>query len=116
MWYQSEILWVIIKILILFGAMMTGAAYYTLLERKWAGYIQDRFGPNRAGLWGLLQPLADGIKFMTKQETIPRNADKWIFVLAPALSMTTAIMLWAAIPFTPVLTQIPDFLRNATGQ
>lgn len=116
MWYQSDILWVVIKIVILFGAMMTGAAYYTLLERKWAGYIQDRYGPNRAGLWGLLQPLADGIKFLTKQETIPRNADKWIFVLAPALSMTTAIMLWAAIPFTPVFTQVPDFVREATGQ
>jgi NADH-quinone oxidoreductase subunit H len=116
MWYHSEILWVVIKIVILFGAMMTGAAYYTLLERKWAGYIQDRFGPNRAGLWGLLQPLADGIKFLTKQETIPRNADKWIFVLAPALSMTTAIMLWAAIPFTPVFTNLPGFVREATGQ
>lgn len=115
MWYHSEILWVIIKIVILFGAMITGAAYYTLLERKWAGYIQDRYGPNRAGLWGLLQPLADGIKFLTKQETIPRNADAWLFVLAPALSMTTAIMLWAAIPFTPVFTNLPDFVETATG-
>ena len=96
--------------------MMTGAAYYTLLERKWAGYLQDRYGPNRAGLWGLLQPLADGIKFITKQETIPRNADAWIFVLAPALSMTTAIMLWAAIPFTPVFHQVPDFVTAATGK
>ncbi len=116
MWYHSEILWVAIKIVVLFGAMMTGAAYYTLLERKWAGYIQDRYGPNRAGIWGLLQPLADGIKFMTKQETIPRNADAWIFVLAPALSMTTAIMLWAAIPFTPVFHQVPDFVTAATGK
>lgn len=115
MWYHSEILWVIIKIIVIFGAMITGAAYYTLLERKWAGYIQDRFGPNRAGLWGLLQPLADGIKFLTKQETIPRHADAWIFVLAPALSMTTAIMLWAAIPFSPVITNVPDFVKSATG-
>jgi len=116
MWYQSDIFWVIVKIIILFGAMITGAAYYTLLERKWAGYIQDRFGPNRAGLWGILQPLADGIKFMTKQETIPRNADKWLFILAPAISMTAAIMLWAAIPFTPVFKHVPEFVRNATGK
>ncbi|MBS0619546.1 MAG: NADH-quinone oxidoreductase subunit NuoH [Spirochaetes bacterium] len=116
MWYQSDIFWVIVKIIILFGAMITGAAYYTLLERKWAGYIQDRFGPNRAGLWGILQPLADGIKFMTKQETIPKNADKWLFIFAPAISMTAAILLWAAIPFTPVFKQVPEFVRNATGQ
>jgi len=115
MWYHSEILWVIIKILILFGAMMTGAAYYTLMERKWAGYMQDRFGPNRAGLWGILQPLADGIKFLTKQETIPKNADKVLFVLAPALSMVTAIMLWAAIPFSPVFNQVTDTVKNITG-
>lgn len=116
MWYQSEILWVIIKIVIIFGAMITGAAYYTLFERKWAGYIQDRYGPNRAGLGGILQPLADGIKFLTKQETIPKNVDVWIFLLAPALSMTTAILLWAAIPFTPVFKEIPEFLREATGR
>ncbi|MBV6494469.1 MAG: NADH-quinone oxidoreductase subunit H [Turneriella sp.] len=115
MWYQSEIFWTLIKIIILFGAMITGAAYYTLLERKWAGYIQDRYGPNRAGLWGILQPLADGIKFITKQETIPRHADKWIFILAPAISMTAAIMLWAAIPFSPVVKDIPEFLKTATG-
>ncbi|GAB4422528.1 MAG: NADH-quinone oxidoreductase subunit NuoH [Turneriella sp.] len=116
MWYHSEIFWVIVKIVILFGAMITGAAYYTLLERKWAGYIQDRYGPNRAGLWGLLQPMADGIKFLTKQETIPRNADAWIFVLAPALSMTTAVMLWAVIPFSPVITQLPDAVKELTGK
>lgn len=115
MWYHSEILWVGIKIVILFGAMMTGAAYYTLMERKWAAYIQDRFGPDRAGLWGLLQPLADGIKFLTKQETIPRNVDRFVFVLAPALSMTTAIMLWAAIPFSPVFTEVGDTVKNITG-
>ncbi|MCX7631721.1 MAG: NADH-quinone oxidoreductase subunit NuoH [Turneriella sp.] len=116
MWYQSEVLWVCVKFFILFGAMMTGAAYYTLMERKWAGYIQDRYGPNRAGLWGILQPLADGVKFLTKQETIPRNADPWLFVLAPAISMTTAILLWAAIPFTPVFSQIPDTLKDLTGK
>ena len=116
MWYHSEVFWVVIKIIILFGAMMTGAAYYTLMERKWAGYIQDRFGPNRAGLWGILQPLADGIKFLTKQETIPRNADKWLFLAAPAISMTTAIMLWAVIPFSPVISNLPQAVKDITGK
>ncbi len=101
--YIPELLWVVAKIGILFFIIITGAAYYTLMERKWAGYFQDRYGPNRAGFWGILQPLADGIKFLTKQETIPRNVDTILFVLAPALSLITAILLWATIPFTPVL-------------
>ena len=99
--YLSPVFWVIVKLLVLFFLLITAAAYYTLAERKWAGYFQDRYGPNRAGPWGILQPLADGIKFLTKQETIPRNADKWLFLLAPAISMTSAVLLWAVIPFSP---------------
>ena len=105
-WYQSEILWVCIKILVLFFLIITGAAYYTLMERKWAGYFQDRFGPNRAGFWGILQPLSDGIKFLTKQETLPRNVDVVLFLMAPAISVTVAVMLWASVPFTPLI-QLP---------
>ncbi len=82
--------------------MITSAAYYTLMERKWAGYFQDRYGPNRAGFGGIFQPLADGVKFLMKQETIPRNVDVYLFLLAPAISVVTAILLWGSIPFTPV--------------
>ena len=105
-WYQADWFWTVIKIALLFFFMITGAAYYTLMERKWAGYFQDRYGPNRAGLWGVFQPLADGIKFLTKMETIPRNADVVLFLMAPVISATTAVLLWATIPFTPVI-QLP---------
>ena len=103
-WYQSDILWVCIKILVLFFLIITGAAYYTLMERKLAGYFQDRFGPNRAGFWGILQPLADGIKFLTKQETIPKNVDVFLFIMAPAIAVTVAVLLWGSVPFTPMIT------------
>ncbi len=103
MWYQTDWFWTIIKILVLFMLIITGAAYYTLMERKWAGYFQDRYGPNRAGFWGIFQPLADGVKFLMKQETIPRNADIYLFLMAPAISVITAILLWGSIPFTPIL-------------
>lgn len=100
-WYQTDIFWVIVKIVILLAVMMTGAAYYTLAERRWAGFFQDRLGPNRAGPWGLFQPLADGIKFILKMETFPRNVDIVLFLIAPIISLSTALLLWAAIPFTP---------------
>ncbi|MCS6984442.1 MAG: NADH-quinone oxidoreductase subunit NuoH [Leptospiraceae bacterium] len=106
-WYQSEIFWTVVKIALTFFVLITGAAYYTLMERKWAGYFQDRYGPNRAGWGGFFQPLADGIKFLTKMETIPRNVDTVLFLLAPAVSVVSAILLWAAIPFTPVLNLGP---------
>ena len=102
-WYQTDWFWTIIKIGLLFFLLITGAAYYTLMERKWAAYFQDRFGPNRAGLWGIFQPLADGVKFLMKQETIPKNVDVYLFLLAPVISVTTAILLWGGIPFTPVI-------------
>ncbi len=101
--YIPDILLTILKIGIIFFILITGAAYYTLMERKWAAYFQRRYGPNRAGLWGILQPLADGVKFLTKQETIPKNADIYLFLLAPAISMVTATLLWTAIPFTSLI-------------
>ncbi|MDH5720388.1 MAG: NADH-quinone oxidoreductase subunit NuoH [Spirochaetia bacterium] len=102
-WYQSEILWSLIKILVLFFLIITGAGYYTLMERKGAGYFQLRYGPNRAGIWGIFQPLADGIKFLLKQETLPKHVDVYLFLLAPAISVITAVLLWSTIPFTPLI-------------
>ncbi len=102
-WYQTTLFLTIVKIALIFFILITGAAYYTLMERKWAGYFQNRYGPNRAGFWGILQPLADGIKFLTKQETIPKNVDTVLFIMAPMISVVTAILLWSTIPFTPVI-------------
>src|SRR3978361_599937 len=73
--------------------------YETWLERKVAAVIQDRRGPNRAGPFGLLQPLADGLKLFMKEEIIPGSSNKVLFVLGPGLAMLTAMMTSAVIPW-----------------
>ncbi|MEI7660548.1 MAG: NADH-quinone oxidoreductase subunit NuoH [Bacteroidota bacterium] len=79
------------------------AMYSTLIERKVAGWFQDRHGPNRAGPWGLLQPLADGIKLFFKEEFMPNSADKFLYILGPSLTMFIALLTSAAIPWGPAL-------------
>jgi NADH-quinone oxidoreductase subunit H len=103
-----------IKILALFFVILTGVAYYTLAERKFAGFIQDRPGPNRAGPFGIFQPLADGIKFIAKEEIFPKNVSKGLYLLAPTISMTCAILAWAVIPFGGTMPA-PAWLTQLTG-
>ncbi|MDP1623344.1 MAG: NADH-quinone oxidoreductase subunit NuoH [Bacteroidales bacterium] len=79
------------------------AMYSTLIERKMAGWFQDRHGPNRTGPWGLLQPLADGIKLFFKEEFMPASADKFLYILGPSLTMFIALLISAAIPWGPDL-------------
>jgi NADH-quinone oxidoreductase subunit H len=75
--------------------------YSTLIERKVAGWFQDRYGPNRTGPWGLLQPLADGAKLFFKEEFMPNSADKFLYILGPSLTMFIALLTSAAIPWGP---------------
>ena len=74
------------------------AMYSTLIERKMAGFFQDRLGPDRAGPWGIFQPLADGIKLFFKEEFMPSNADQFLYILGPSLTMLIALLTSAAIP------------------
>lgn len=82
---------------------MTAAAYLVLLERWIAAWVQDRLGPNRVGPLGLLQPLADGLKFIFKEEYTPAHVDKFLFILAPITILAAALAIFAVIPFGSVL-------------
>ena len=88
-----------ILVLVVFAISLGVAAYATYGERKIAAVIQDRIGPNRAGPFGLLQPLADGVKFFLKEDITPTGADKFLFILGPALFIITALMTSAVIPW-----------------
>jgi len=87
------------KLGLVFFVILTLAAYLVFAERKVLAWIQDRKGPNRVGPLGLLQPLADLIKMLTKEDVRPAGADKWLFYLAPAMAAIPAILIFAVIPF-----------------
>lgn len=86
---------IVVKLVLLLVAI----AYYTLAERKIMAAVQRRFGPNVVGLWGLLQPLADGLKLFGKELVIPSHANSRIFILAPLAVLTFALTAWYVIPF-----------------
>ncbi|HNB70582.1 MAG TPA: NADH-quinone oxidoreductase subunit H, partial [Acidobacteriota bacterium] len=88
-----------VKIFLIFGMLMTVIAYLTWLERRLLAWIQMRQGPNRVGPAGLLQPLADGIKFIFKEDITPLDADKFLYTLAPVASLVPALMAFVMIPF-----------------
>ncbi len=100
----------LIKVGLLIGGLMTGAAYFVLVERWIAAWVQDRLGPNRVGIpltkiriFGLGQPIADGVKFLTKAEFNPGHVDRVLFTLAPIVIFVSAILVFAVIPFGSVL-------------
>jgi NADH-quinone oxidoreductase subunit H len=90
---------IIVKCVVVFACLMLSVAYMTLLERKLLGRIQVRYGPNRCGPYGLLQPFADGIKAFFKEDLVPGRSDKVLFVMAPMISIIAAIAIFAVIPF-----------------
>ncbi len=88
-----------LKIIVVLFVVMTVLAYLVLLERKVLGWIQLRYGPNRVGPWGLLQPLADLIKFLFKEDVMPTTPHRLLFTLAPIIILVPALMTYAVIPF-----------------
>ncbi|WP_300332538.1 NADH-quinone oxidoreductase subunit NuoH [Accumulibacter sp.] len=94
------LVWTVLKIVLIIAPLLLGVAYLTFVERKVIGWMQVRIGPNRVGPWGLIQPIADGLKLLLKEVVIPTGADKSVFLLAPMFAFAPALAAWAVIPFT----------------
>lgn len=93
------VVWTLIKILIIIVPLILCVAYATYFERKVIAFMHVRMGPNRVGPWGLLQPFADVLKLLTKEIIFPKNANKFLFMIAPIITLATAFAAWAVVPF-----------------
>jgi NADH-quinone oxidoreductase subunit H len=93
------VVWTLVKIVAIVAPIMGAVAYLTLAERKVIGFMQVRMGPNRVGYFGLLQPIADGLKLLMKEIIIPSAANKTLFLLGPVLAIAPALAAWAVVPF-----------------
>ncbi len=100
---SREFLLMLVKMIVIFGGVMTALAYTTYVERRLMAFVQMRPGPNRVGPMGLLQPLADGAKFLLKEQIVPANANVLLYYLAPIVSMIPALLSFSVIPFGPDL-------------
>jgi NADH-quinone oxidoreductase subunit H len=101
----------LLKIVIVLNATLVGVTYMVLLERKVIAWAQSRLGPMRVGPYGILQPIADAVKLMLKEDITPVRADKWVFTAAPIISMVPALVVYAVIPFGP---EVSLFGRKVT--
>ena len=113
---KGYILLSVLKMVVVFTIIMIGVALLTLMERKVSAWMQNRHGPNRVGWAGLLQPAADGVKNILKEETLPALANPWLFTVAPALSFIPALLLSAVIPFAAPLPVDFDFTLGPLGR
>jgi NADH-quinone oxidoreductase subunit H len=102
--FTPELIFKIIFIVVIFAISLVVAMYATWAERKIAGFIQDRLGPNRSGPFGIFQPFADGVKMFMKEEIIPDVSNKFLFILGPSIAMLTACMTSAVIPWGKPIT------------
>src|SRR6195952_2253958 len=100
----ADIIIKFVLVIIIFAISLVIAMYSTYAERKVAAFLQDRLGPDRAGPAGMFQPLADGLKMFMKEEIIPTNASKWLFMVGPGLAMLTACIGTAVIPWGSAIT------------
>jgi NADH-quinone oxidoreductase subunit H len=113
---KGFLLLAVVKVLVVFLVTLVGVAYMTLMERWVSAWMQDRIGPNRVGPRGLLQPIADGLKNMAKEETLPPGANRVLFLLAPALSFVPALMMSGVIPWAAPLPVRFDFTLPLAGR
>lgn len=103
---MEYVLYTLLVIVVVLGAILTTCAYLIYVERKVSAWVQDRVGPNRVGPFGLLQPLADGLKFLLKEDVIPGHVDKVLFLIAPTISVFTTMLAFSVVPFGPMDTQL----------
>ena len=113
---KAFILLSVVKMVVVFTIIMVGVALLTLLERKVSAWMQNRHGPNRVGWAGLLQPAADGVKNILKEETFPAEANRGLFLVAPALSFIPALLTSGVIPFAAPLPLDFDFTLPLLGR
>jgi NADH-quinone oxidoreductase subunit H len=102
------LIWPAVQLAIIFFVILTVVAYLVYLERKVSAFMQARLGPMRVGPWGLLQPLADGVKLLTKEDFVPDAADRGVFFMAPVLAVTIALGLLAVVPFGAAWATVAD--------
>jgi len=107
---MPEIIITLVTISVVIGVILGACSYLIWVERKLSAVMQDRIGPNRVGFWGLLQPIADGLKFLFKEEVVPSHVDRVLYLTAPAIALFTAMLALSVVPFGPV-DDAPWFMR-----